>query len=443
MRTSLMVLIAAAAMAAGCDDRAPAPTSTATAQATKADGAPAATRAPGATAGSSRRAAHPAKKMPLGQLARPGQTVPGAKKAFAQVMKLIRDKYVDEKGITEEQLWSGALDGMLGRLVKTKGRKVNTMLDPDSLKELELGLKGTLSGVGVVIKIIEEVVFVMQALPNGPGARAGIQAGDRILAVDGERLRGMSLLQIVKLIRGPTGSMVSLFIQRDTREWTQPVTRGRLTLEAVTGKLLDGGVALIRITTFNRNTLTQLDAALTRLTAAGARRVVLDLRACPGGLLDVSVQTADRFLPPGKTIVSVRHRGGKHEVKKATRVDPGDALPVVVLTSEQTASGAEIVAAALADNGRATLVGQPTLGKGTVETILRLDNGWALKLSTARFYSPSGRSLQGAGLTPDFRITDTSGGARRYITAGTLDPKKDPQVQAAVRVLALGHPSSG
>ncbi len=436
MKTSCCLFIAAALMVAGCQGRGPRPGATRTARATRTDGAAVAAPAPSAPP---RRAAPPTKKRSLGFPGRPArQNVPGAKKAFAQVMKLIQDKYVDEAGVTEEQLWSGALEGMLGRLIQTKGRKVNTMLDPDSLKEMELGLKGTLSGVGVVIKIIEEVVFVMQVLPNGPGARAGLKAGDRILAVDGKRLRGMSLLQIVKLIRGPTGSKVSLFIQRDTREWTQPVTRGRLTIEAVTGKLLDGGVALIRITTFNRNSLKQLDAALTRLTTAGARRVVLDLRACPGGLLDVSVQTADRFLPPGKTIVSVTHRDGRREVKKAAAAHPGDALPVVVLTSDQTASGAEIVAAALADNGRATLVGLPTLGKGTVETILRLDNGWALKLSTARFYSPDGRSLQGAGLIPDFRIADNAGGARRHITAATVDPKKDAQVQAALRLLQLG-----
>ena len=431
-RSRSLVFCVVALTEAGCQDSAgPATTRTAAAAATRQDGAllhP---------AGREDRRAAPTQKKRLGARAAAHPDMPRAKKAFQEVMKLIRHKYVDAD-LTEDQLWSGAIEGMLGRLVQTKGRKVNAMLDPDSLKEMELGLEGTLSGVGVVIKIIEDVVFVMQPLPHGPGARAGLRAGDRILAVDGKKLRGLSLLQIVKLIRGPTGSKVNLFIQRDTREWIQPVVRGKLTIEAVTSKLLPRGIGLIRVTTFNRNTLKQLDASLARLGARGARKVVLDLRACPGGLLDVSIQVADRFLAAGKTIVSVKHRDGTREIKKATSADPGDAMAVVVLTSGQTASGAEIVAAALADNGRATLVGQPTLGKGTVETILRLDNGWALKLSTARFYSPNGRSLQGRGLSPDFHITDDAGGARRYVTADTIEPHRDPQVQAAVRLLELG-----
>ena len=436
---SVCLLAVAALLAAGCQDGDAPRTTTRTAPraTTQAagDGAPS-VRTP---ATSARRAAPKERKVRKkrrlgGAWAREHQDMPRAKKTFQEVLRLIRDKYVDA-GLSEDQLYSGAIDGMLGRLVQAKDRKVNAMLDPDSLKEMELGLKGTLSGVGVVIKIIEEVVFVMQVLPNGPGARAGLLAGDRILAVNGERLRGKTLLQIVKLIRGPTGSKVSLFIQRDTREWTQSVVRGKLTIEAVSAKLLPDNVALIRITNFNRNTVKQLDATLARLK--GARKVVLDLRACPGGLLDQSIQVADRFLPAGRTIVSVKHRDGTSEVKKATRADPGDALDVVVLTSSQTASGAEIVAAALADNGRATLVGEPTLGKGTVETILRLDNGWALKLSVARFYSPSGRSLQGEGLVPDFRIADASKGSRRYVVARDLVPKKDPQIQAAVRLLLM------
>lgn len=430
-----MLCVALAVLVAGCHDSgAPAPATTRTA-------APAATQNGGDGAAATRT---PASRAPAGKKRRLGgawssarRDVPKARQTFQEVMKLIQQKYVDAD-IPQDQLWSGAIEGMLGRLVQAKGRKVNAMLDPDSLKEMELGLKGTLSGVGVVIKIIEEVVFVMQVLPRGPGAKAGLRAGDRILAVDDRKLRGLSLLEIVKLIRGPTGSKVNLFIQRDTREWTQPVVRGKLTIEAVTSKLLPGGVALIRITTFNRNMVSQLDASLARLTARGARKVILDLRACPGGLLDVSIQAADRFLAVGKTIISIKHRDGAREVKKATRVDPGDALPVVVLTSSQTASGAEIMAAALADNGRATLVGEPTLGKGTAETILRLENGWALKLSTARFYSPKGRSLQGTGLVPDFRIADEARGARRYVTAQSLEPGKDPQVQAAVSLLRLG-----
>ena len=434
---SSMMILAAAATSPACDfggmpGSTPSATSSPVQEATlpARDGAPAGkvARAPGK---------RPARKRPLSGSSpwrTSQQNVPRAQQTFDEVMKLIRQKYVDA-GISDEQLYSGAIEGMLGRLIQTRGQKVNALLDPDSLKEMELGLAGTLSGVGVVIKIIEEVVFVMQVLPYGPGARAGLLPGDRILAVDGKRLRGMSLLQIVKLIRGPTGSKVQLFMQRDTREWTQPVERGRLVIEAVTGKLLSDHVGLLRITTFNRNTIQQLDAQMARLTAAGVRKLVLDLRACPGGLLEVSLQAAERFLPPGKAIVTVKQRSGAREIKRASLANPGDTLPLVVLVSSSTASGAEIVAATLADHGRATLVGQPTLGKGTVETILRLRNGWALKLSVARFYSPAGHSLQGRGLKPAFQISGGQQGAKRYLVAHDLDPDQDPQIKAALRLL--------
>ena len=364
----------------------------------------------------------------------PPRVVPRARQTFEQVMRLIDDKYV-EAGLSRDELWSGAIDGMLQRLIQAKGRQVNTLLSPDQLREMKVGLAGSLSGVGVVIKVVEQMVLVMQLLPGSPATRAGLKPGDRILAVDGTELRGLSLTQIVKLIRGPTGSTVKLYVQRQTREWTLPVVRGKLTVQGVTNRLLGHGVALVRVTSFNRQTVSQLDTQLAALSARGARRVVLDLRACPGGLLEVAIQVADRFLAPGAAIVSMRGRAGAAKIRRAKGDHPWDRWPVVVLTSSSTASGAEIVAAALADNGRATLVGQPTLGKGTVETVVSLNNGWALKLSTARFFAPKGRSLQGQGLKPHFLISGPDDAARSYLPCARMDPDQDPQIQAALRLL--------
>lgn len=378
---------------------------------------------------------------PSAKKARPADsvTVPNARQTFSEVMGLIADKYVDAE-LSEDQLWSGALQGVLDRLIQLEQRKINTLLDPGRLKELKLGLKGSFSGVGVVIKVVEDVVIVRRVLADGPADRAGIKPGDRILAVDGQRLQGLDLGAIVGMIRGKTGTTVKLFVQRDIKEWIQPVVRGRLTLPAAAGRMLEGKVAYLRVANFNEKTVRQLDEQIARLTGQGARGVLLDLRACPGGLLDKSLEVADRFLPPGARIISIRRREGVEEVRTAKGRHPADSLPVVALIDGSTASGAEIVAAALADNGRATLVGEPTMGKGTVETILSLKNGWALKLSVARFYTPKGVSLQGRGVRPDFAIPAGTAQPAGYVATAQADELAgDPQVQAALRVLALGR----
>lgn len=365
--------------------------------------------------------------------------IPDARRTFSEVMQLIADKYVDSD-LPEDELWSGAIEGVLRRLIQIKDREINTMLDPAWVKEMKLGLKGSFSGVGVVIKVIEEVVVIRQVLPDGPAHKAGIKAGDRILAVDGKSVRGLELMEIVQMIRGKTGTTVKLFLQRETEEWVQPVIRGKVTVPAASGQMLQSQVAYVRISTFNHKTVEQLDPLLGNLVKQGAKGVLLDLRGCPGGLLDVSIEVADRFLPAGSRIISIKRRGGAEEVRSARGDHPADRLPVVVLIGPSTASGAEIVAAALSEHKRATLVGEPTVGKGTVETILKLQNGWALKLSVARFYSPEGNSLQGDGVSPDFWIPRPGRGAGRSLLGSTTETLlKDPQVQAGLRVLSLGR----
>jgi len=365
-------------------------------------------------------------------------TVPGAEQTFAEVLRLIETQYVDS-GLSRDQLWSGAIEGMLDRLVKTPGIKVNTLLDPARLSEMKAGLKGSFSGIGVVIKKFGEVVFVAEVLPGGPADRAGLRKDDRMLEIDGKTVKGLDISQMVQRIRGPGGTTVKLFVQRETREWTLPVVRGQVTLDAVSGALLPPSVGYIRITSFKETSLPQLDQLVDRLTRQGARAMVLDLRGCPGGLLDVSIGVADRFLPPGQRVVSIRRRDGREQVHTARADNPADRLPVIVLVGKGTASGAEIVAAALADNDRATVIGQRTLGKGTVEEILQLGNSWALKLSVARFYSPRGQALQGRGVVPDFAVVADGAAARSYFAAP--DPAalaRDPQVTAALEVLRLG-----
>jgi len=370
----------------------------------------------------------------------PGAKMPAAKRAFFEVMQLVQEKYVDA-GIEPDVLWSGATEGLLRRLLQVRDPRVriNTLLDPQTVKEMKLGLGGRISGAGMVIKIVEGMVLARHVIAGGPADRAGIRDGDRLLAVDGKPLRGLELDAIVGLIRGETGSTVKLFVQREAREWDQPVVRGPVILPVVSHLALPGGAGYLRVSNFNRRTAAQLDAAIAALTGKGSRAIVLDLRGSPGGLLETAVAVADRFLPPGAEVVTLQRRGGVEEVHRASGAHPGDNLPVALLVDGATASGAEIVAAALRDNGRASIVGEPTMGKGTVETIIRLENGWALKLTVARFYTPRKESLQGAGIRPDL-VIPAAAGAEIATYAEPPDVRRlaaDPQVAAALHLLAL------
>jgi carboxyl-terminal processing protease len=365
------------------------------------------------------------------------RSAPEAKKMFEEIAHQIEESYVDG-ALSEDALWTDAAQGVLDRLIQTQGIKVNTLLDPDQLKELEDGLKGSISGVGLVIKQFEEVVFVRGLIRGGPAAEAGVRTGDRILAVDGKPTKGLTIEAITQMIRGPEGTTVDLKIQRDDGEHVQPLTRRNLKLETVHGGMLPDGVGYLRLGDFSKRTPEQIDQLLsTKL--AHATGLVLDLRDSPGGLFDISLEVAERFLPPKARIVVLEGRDKREEVKEAKQKDPADSLPMVVLISKSTASSAEILAAALSDNDRAKLVGEPTLGKGTVERITTLANGWALKLTTARFHSPKGTSWQGKGIEPDFAIARPTPADEdaHWNQADVPELAADPQLKAALAVLKL------
>jgi carboxyl-terminal processing protease len=362
--------------------------------------------------------------------------VPNAKAVFQEVLRLISEKYVDAN-LSEDEQWTGAIEGVLGRLIQLKEHKVNSLIDPESLKEMTAGLKGQVSGVGIVIAKVEDVVYVREVLPGSSAARASIKAGDRILAIDGKSLRGLSMTEIVNRIRGKNGTTVTLLVQRETENWNETLERRALHIDSVTGELLPDGVGYLRIANFTEGTAASLDARLASLSQGGAKRLVLDLRDCPGGLFDAALAVAERFLSPGDRILSLRRRAGNEEWKTVKKSYPHAKTPVVVLVNHGTASGAEIVAGALSQNGRATLVGDTTLGKGTVEQILELSGGWALRLSLARFYSPKGESWQGKGLTPDF-LLPAAEKTERSVVRSKVSMEHDPQLKAAVSVLRFG-----
>ena len=347
---------------------------------------------------------------PVGRPDRPGHDLgdppgmPDAQRAFDRALELIGEHYVDPQ-VDRDVLYTGALEGALARLIQLDGHPVNELLSPRALTELLHGTAGTIVGVGIVIEHVADVVVVRDVIADGPAARGGLQRGDRILGIDGERLTGRKLVEIVDKIRGPAGTDVALFVQRDVEEWQLKLTRATVAIDNVESRLLDDGVGYVRLRGFAETTAAELAAAIAALQAAGMRALIVDLRDCPGGLLDSAVTVAGRFLARGQAIATVVGREGAEARHVAEADGPWRELPLVALIGPATASGAEIVADALATHGRGTLIGETTLGKGTVENIHELGNGWALKLSTGRFLGASGQALQGKGVRPHLPAT--------------------------------------
>jgi carboxyl-terminal processing protease len=238
------------------------------------------------------------------------------------------------------------------------------------------------------------------------------------------------------MIRGAEGTAIELFVQRETEEWTVQVTRGKIEVPSVDARVLDGGVGLLKISSFAKTTMTELDAQLDVLAKAGIKTLVLDLRGSPGGLFDAGVAVAGRFVPVGARIVSTSDRAGNEEHHAATERSRWQNIPMAVLVDKETSSSAEILAAALQDHDRATLVGERTIGKGTIEEVHQFDNGWGFKLSVRRFLRPSGESFAGVGVAPDI-LVPTPEGAKHSMRIADVDPATDPQLSTALHVLSM------
>lgn len=410
-----------------CDDRGEPPlTEDREAQVEPADDAsPSIARASAQASGS--RAKH-AEHDPKG--AHPGPVMAEARVAFDELATLIEAKYVDGP-LTEDEVWTGAIEGVMARLVQLPGHQINTLMPPRAHQELIIGSQGSLVGVGIMIERVADVVMIRDVIADGPAERAGLQGGDRILGIDGERIKEMSLATVVDKIRGAEGSKVALFVQRDTEEWTETVTRSLVKVASVQSTLLPDDVGYLRITSFSKTTATELDEHLSGLDEQGARRVVLDLRRCPGGLLEASLDAIERFVPPGKTMLTIEPRDGEPDVRVSEGEYPWQSRPLAVLIGPKTASSAEIVADAIRTHDRGRLLGETTIGKHTIESIHELSGGWAVKLSVSRFVSASGDREQGVGVRPDIQIPSTE----ELASVRELDAERDPVLAAAMELL--------
>jgi len=336
----------------------------------------------------------------------------GASPEFARlyaVYQRIKASYVEP--VEDEALFRGAIDGMLASLDPH-----SAYLDGASLQRMETMIDGNYQGLGISIQIDDGGVKVVSPFRGSPADAAGIKAGDYITHINGELIFGLDINEAVTRMRGPAGTAIALTLFRPGRE--EPVeltvTRGVIELEPVTFELQPGQIGHISVNEFSADVGRDVFAAITSLRREAGGRLaglVLDLRRNPGGSLDEAVALSDLFLTQGQ-IVSQRGRSRAdtiyYDAESMFRGDAAQGLPMIVLIDEGSASASEIVAGALQDHRRAVIMGERSFGKGSVQTLLPLGRDAALKLTTARYYTPSGRSVQEGGIAPDIRVPQLS-----------------------------------
>jgi len=323
-------------------------------------------------------------------------------KVFTDVLGLVQKEYVEET--KPKDLVQGAIKGMLETLDPH-----SAFLPPSAFKEMQEDTKGRFEGLGIEITVKDGVLTVVSPIEDTPAFKAGILAGDQILKIEAETTKDMNLLEAVKRLRGPKGSKVTITIMREgfgkPREFT--LVREVIPIRSVRHELLEKHYGYIRISQFQEKTDADFDKALKALeeeSKGTLKGLILDLRNDPGGLLDQAVKIADRFLDSG-IIVSVE--GRKEDQKMKFYAHPQGTIPLyplVVLINSGSASGSEIVAGAVQDHGRGILLGTQTFGKASVQTIYPLKDGSGLRLTTARYYTPNGRSIQAKGIIPDIVV---------------------------------------
>ena len=323
-------------------------------------------------------------------------------RAFSKAFADIKKHYVEQ--IDDKTLLENAIRGMLSGLDPH-----SAYLLPDDYQELQAGTSGEFGGLGIEVGMEDGFVKVIAPIDDTPAQRAGVEAGDLIIRLDDVPVKGMTLQDAVKLMRGKPGTDIVLTIVREgtDRPLRLTITRDRIRITSVKSRPLDPGYGYVRISTFQTRTGENLREEIDKLRedAGGELRgLVLDLRNNPGGVLSAAVAVSDAFLEEG-TIVYTEGRMDDAELTfSAKGSDIVDGIPLVVLVNAGSASASEIVAGALQDHRRAVIMGEKTFGKGSVQTILPMDNGSALKLTTARYYTPSGTSIQARGIVPDITL---------------------------------------
>jgi carboxyl-terminal processing protease len=323
-------------------------------------------------------------------------------RTFTDVFQLLRNNYVDE--VSDQQLMDAAIDGMMASLDSH-----SRLLKPQAFHDYDEEAHGRLAGIGVELKVENGRILVERVWPQGPAAAAGVLAGEQLLAVDDVPVRGRPLPESMDALRGAPGSELSLRLRGpDNEARTINLQRAVVAVPSVNSELLDYNLAYLQLTHFHTGSAAEMEAALEALRSqagdGGLQGIVLDLRENFGGVVKAAADIADGFLDEG-LVVSAQGRDPRMPLAiSAQEGQWAPGVPLVVLINGHSASAAEILAGALQDQHRATLVGETTFGKGTLQSMLKLRNGSALKLTTARYYTPAGRMIDAVGLEPDVRV---------------------------------------
>ncbi len=333
-------------------------------------------------------------------------------KTFAEALSLIKNNYVEE--VEDKDLLYGAIKGMLISMDPH-----SSFMNPDHYIEMKIDTKGEFGGLGIQISIKDNMLTVIAPIEDTPAYRLGVKAGDKIIKINDESTKDMSIFDAVSKLRGPKGTSVTITIMRKDLEKPKDITiiRDIIEIKSVKSRMLDDKIGYIKLLQFQQKTSTDLAEALKDLDEEKIDSLILDLRNNPGGLLNSSVDVTGQFLPSGKLVVSIKGREGDETNFNTSGQKENYKYNMIVLVNEGSASASEIVAGALQDWERAVVLGTQTFGKGSVQTVIPLSDGSALRLTTARYYTPKGRSIQTTGIEPDIivKVETKNGGTTHPI----------------------------
>jgi carboxyl-terminal processing protease len=354
---------------------------------------------------------------------------------FAKALELIRQDYVDDNKTSYHDLVTAAMKGMLSSLDPH-----SQFMDPNDFRDMQDDTRSRFNGLGIEVSMKNGLPSVVTAMEDTPAAKAGILSGDQILRINGMSTERMDLQDAINVLRGPAGAKVSMTLLRPSTKEIKEYTlqRAEIKIQSVKGeKLLPPEltgpfrIGYIRLIQFNEPTAEELSKAIDNLQKQGMQALILDLRNNPGGLLNSAVDVCGQFLPPNTKVVSTQGRvpSQQHDYSTSAVSKARPNFPMVLLINEGSASGAEIVAGALKDLRRAVLVGETTFGKGSVQNVLQLPDGSAVRFTTAKYYTPSRQVIQGNGVTPNIRVGMTAEQERAlYALRNTGNVKSDDEI---------------
>lgn len=348
-------------------------------------------------------------------------------KRLEKILDILQDEYYEADDLDEAELLQYAASG----LVTGVGDPYTMYVEPVHASVLAEDMQGTFEGIGATVNLHEKGLVIVRIQPGSPALKAQLVAGDVILKADDQALAGLEITKAVALIRGPAGTVVRLLVLREgvAEPFVVPVTRARVEPQIIDARMLDEGMAYLYLAEFNALSHTRVRESLQELLKQSPKGLILDVRGNPGGLLEMAINVASEFLPRGTLVVTQRWSDGSEKEYSARIRGTATDLPMVVLINGGSASASEIVAGALRDHQRATLIGEPTYGKGAVQNVHELDDGSSLRVTVSKYYMPNGESPDLNPIEPDIAVALTA----EDVAAGT-----DPQLDRAVEFLLTG-----